>query len=79
MSRSSWKPRSRERTWFWNSSAMSRVKIPTSGKTGQKWGTHPELLPHASLYCSLSLSFDLFSSMNCLMSLAAPSRRFHCS
>ncbi len=29
--------------------------------------------------CSLSFSLDLLSSRNCLMSPAAPSRRFHCS
>jgi hypothetical protein len=29
--------------------------------------------------CSFSFRRDLFSSMKLLMSLAAPSRRFHCS
>jgi hypothetical protein len=29
--------------------------------------------------CSFSFSLDLFSSMNDLISLAAPSKRFHCS
>ena len=32
-----------------------------------------------SYACSFNLSLDLFSSRKALISLAAPSRRFHCS
>ena len=65
----------------------SEIKIPTPSTalrvgsvayTAKRVGHLLSALAKIQPY-SFSFSFDLLSSINCLMSPAAPRRRFHCS